>query len=188
MTNRVAMCGQKGVRMRPAEPRDLPRVLALFFAATAHMNRNGIPQWDSLYPDETTLRRDIARGEMYLLDENGAAVSAVVLNGEQAPEYAAVGWKHVGGRIGVIHRLCVSPARQGERFGKRTMLLAERELYGMGYRLVRLDAFSQNPAAIRLYESMGYRKAGEISLRKGVFHCYEKRLGPPETDGSGAPG
>lgn len=34
----------------------------------------------------------------------------------------------------------------------------------------------RHPAAVRLYESAGYRRAGEVRCRKGVFSCYEKPL------------
>ncbi len=45
-----------------------------------------------------------------------------------------------------------------------------------GYDVIRLDAFTRNPAAVRLYEGRGYRKAGIVSFRKGPFYCFEKRI------------
>jgi hypothetical protein len=41
---------------------------------------------------------------------------------------------------------------------------------------IRLDAFTLNPGAIRLYEGRGYRKAGSVRFRKGMFNCYEKAV------------
>jgi RimJ/RimL family protein N-acetyltransferase len=56
------------------------------------------------------------------------------------------------------------------------MLLAEQELLRQGYSSVRLDAFTHNPFSCKLYESIGYTKAGEVIFRKGRFNLYEKDL------------
>jgi hypothetical protein len=36
---------------------------------------------------------------------------------------------------------------------------------------------SQNPQALNLYRRLGYRDVGTVTLRKGLFHCFEKALG-----------
>ena len=54
----------------------------------------------------------------------------------------------------------------------------EQSVLDRGLRAIRLDAFSLNPAALKLYESRGYERAGEIQFRKGLFYLYEKRLTP----------
>jgi ribosomal protein S18 acetylase RimI-like enzyme len=56
------------------------------------------------------------------------------------------------------------------------MKYAEDTLRSEGIEAVRLDAFSQNPAALRLYEKRGYEKVGEVTFRKGRFYLFEKKL------------
>lgn len=58
------------------------------------------------------------------------------------------------------------------------MRFIESTFLGNGIQAVRLDAFSLNPYALRLYERLGYRKTGEVTFRKGVFYLYEKELSP----------
>lgn len=41
---------------------------------------------------------------------------------------------------------------------------------------IRLDAFSLNPYALKMYEALGYEKVGEINWRKGTFYLCEKKL------------
>lgn len=41
---------------------------------------------------------------------------------------------------------------------------------------IRLDVFTQNPFALRLYEKTGYRKTGTADWRKGKFILMEKVL------------
>lgn len=41
---------------------------------------------------------------------------------------------------------------------------------------LRLDAFSENPFALKLYRSLGYRETGTAVFRKGKFYLFEKNL------------
>lgn len=164
------------IDFRKAVQTDLQKVWKVFTGAILHMDEQGILQWDEIYPNKDLILDDIKNQQMYLAIENGVLISAVVLNEYQDEEYAALSWRYTGEKTAVIHRLCVSPAQQGKGWGKRTVQLAEQKLTELGYTCVRLDAFSQNPFALHLYESLGYEKAGEVRFRKGKFYCYEKRL------------
>lgn len=159
-----------------AVPADLPEVLALFQAATKHMDEQGIPQWDEIYPNREVLESDIARGELTVGRIGGKIACVFVLSERYDEEYAQGRWRFPGSRYCVLHRLCVHPAFQNRRVAARTMDSIEAALKSDGIEFVRLDAFSLNPYALRLYESRGYEKAGEVTFRKGLFYLYEKKL------------
>jgi ribosomal protein S18 acetylase RimI-like enzyme len=163
-------------KFRVANRQDLTEVIELYSDAVRRMESQGIDQWDAAYPDYDTLFGDIQKQEMYLLIQDDRILSAVVLNEEQDPQYQTAGWKHPGGKIAVIHRLCVKPSEQGKSLGKKTVLLAEQELLRQEYDSVRLDAFPKNSVALKLYSSLGYQKTGEVFFRKGKFYLYEKLL------------
>src|SRR5216683_1705261 len=76
----------------------------------------------------------------------------------------------------VAHRLMVNPKQQGKRIGRDLMRFAENWARAKGYSAIRLDAFSANPRALRLYGGLGYRDSGGASFRKGPFRCFEKEL------------
>ena len=164
------------LHFRAAVQQESQEIFKIFSDAITHMNELGIDQWDSIYPDQLTIHNDIQCRTMYLLSQKDSIISVIVLNEEQSPEYKTVCWQHRGRKVAVIHRLCVKPTEQGNGFGRKTILLAEKELLKQGYDCARLDAFSQNPVATKLYESLGYEKVGEVSFRKGIFNCYEKLL------------
>jgi ribosomal protein S18 acetylase RimI-like enzyme len=161
---------------RRASETDADEVAALFQAALRHLRAEGIDQWDELYPDRAILEEDIAKGEMYLLIDEGKLASAVVLNEEQYEEYSTAGWIDRDGRTAVVHRLCVHPDLQGQGVGRETMRRCEELLAEAGYSSARLDAFSENRAALRLYEGLGYCRRGTAVFRKGAFGLYEKLL------------
>lgn len=174
------MDSDERMELRPAREEDLPRVVRLFSGAVRRMRENGIEQWDEIYPDADILSSDIQKREMYLLETDGNISAAVVLNEDQPPEYTAVPWKFDANPVAVVHRLCVAAESQGKRLGVGTLLLSEELLKKRGYRCIRLDAFPRNPAAMRLYPSCGYRFAGRVTFRKGLFNVYEKLLTLPE--------
>ena len=153
---------------RKAGPEDLAQVFALFTDAIHTMDKDGIPQWDEVYPDERTLKEDIEHGQMYL--------AVFVLNLEYDPQYANGVWAEPDSFL-VLHRLCVSPRVQNRGLGKLTVQAAEARAAALGVKALRLDAFKQNPYALRLYERMGYRIVGDVVFRKGPFFLMEKQLG-----------
>jgi len=161
---------------RLANKDDLPYIMRMFKDAIAYMCSHGIQQWDDIYPNEQLLHSDIENRQMYVLVCGGTIVSAAVINEEQDEGYETAEWKFRKERAAVLHRLCVSPAYHNREFGKETVLLAEDTMKAAGYTAVRLDAFSQNPSALRLYEGLGYTRAGEVTFRKGRFFLYEKLL------------
>ncbi len=160
---------------RPADERDAEAIVALFKQAIAHMCANGIEQWDDKYPDADLLRGDIKSGEMRVLERGGDILAVVVINAKQDDEYAQGDWR-CGSNPAVIHRLCVHPKHQHQGIAAEVMRHAEQLIAKQGYDCIRLDAFTQNPYALRLYERFGYRKAGEVTYRKGCFLLMEKAL------------
>jgi GNAT superfamily N-acetyltransferase len=167
---------QKDETLRLALIEEYEAVLDIFSRAVVQMNDNGIRQWDELYPDKATLLTDIQREQMYVYVIDNRPIACVVLNDEQDSTYKAIRWSCQSGRCAVVHRLCVDPLFQNGGVARRMLGAAEELLKQKNYISIRLDAFSQNPFALRLYERAGYTNRGEISLRKGVFYCYEKLL------------
>ncbi len=161
--------------MRLATPEDVDNVVALVRDCISHMRCHDIHQWDDLYPDRLTIEVD-ARGFAFIATSETGLVGYVALGASQDPEYAEVPWQFTAGPTVVIHRLMVSPAYQGRGLAKALMGLAESHALTSGYRTVRLDAFVGNPAALHLYERLGYREAGAIQLRTGEFRCFEREL------------
>lgn len=155
---------------------DLIPIFDVYKAAIAHMNEIGIPQWDELYPTYEDIRGDIYRGEHYIGLSEGNIVCAFTLNRDCDSQYEAADWSVRDRPFIVLHRLCVSPAFQNRGAGRKTMLYIEALAQAEGIASIRLDAFSLNPYALRLYEGLGYRRTGTANFRKGLFYLYEKTL------------
>lgn len=166
--------------IRIAGREDLVSVFSVIEQATAEMKRRGIDQWDEHYPSREILENDIERRKMYVHLAEKEISGIVALDDRQPPEYEAVPWSYPG-RALVVHRLTVHPTRQGQGVASSLMQFAEQEIALGSYEVIRLDAFEENPAALALYEHRGYRYAGNVRFRKGLFRCFEKRVGPEST-------
>lgn len=161
---------------RQAVLADAEEVVKLFHIAVSHMVDHEIYQWDEIYPDEEVLTGDICNEEMYLLVHDGQISACVVINEDQDEAYDTAPWHYRGGKIAVIHRLCVTPAVQGAGNGRLTMQYAEGLIKDLGYSSIRLDTFSDNHIARSLYEKLGYSYVGIVTFRKGLFCLLEKKL------------
>jgi len=164
------------VSIRHAKIQDLEKIGILIKDAIHNMNQNGILQWDELYPDQQLIEEDILNSHMYLGEIENQLVCMFVINQQFDEQYIAGDWKYKESSYMVIHRLCVNPAYQKHGVGTKTMQIIENMLMNDGIKAIRLDAFSQNPYALRMYERLGYQKTGEANWRKGLFYLYEKLL------------
>lgn len=159
-----------------AQEADLNEIFALFRAAIAEMERQEIYQWDEVYPDRDILRLDIIARQLFVGKINSEIVCAYVLNTDCDAEYQFGEWKYQQEYARIVHRLCVHPNYQRCGVARNTMLHIERQARNLGARSIRLDAFTLNPYALRLYERLGYNPVGTVTWRKGNFYLMEKLI------------
>lgn len=161
---------------RKATPHDLTEVFGVYQSAIIRMRKNGIDQWDDIYPSYDILKKDIEKNNLYVGEKKNTIAVSFVLSGEVETEYDAGAWQYPDLSFSIIHRLCVHPDFWCRGVGQRTVAFIEKNLKAKGMGAVRLDAFSENPAALHLYEKMGYRRVGQVDFRKGIFYLFEKKL------------
>lgn len=153
--------GRRPLSLVPATAADVDAVFALYQSCTAAMLARGIRQWDSGYPDRKTAADAADRGDLFRLLDRGDLVGSVILNQLAAPEYAPIVWTEPEPAL-IIHTLVIDPHRQGGGLGRAAMDACEGFARTRGCRCVRLDAYPGNPAAIALYERLGYLRRGAV--------------------------
>ena len=161
---------------RKATSADLPSICLLVKDAIAVMERNNIHQWDEIYPTEADYRGDINDGNLFVGEKDGEIAVVFAVNQNQDTAYQFGNWSCHSGNFRVIHRLCVNPKFQNQGIAKQTLHHIEQSLKNKGVESIRLDVFTLNPHAIRLYENAGYKKTGTAEWRKGVFWLMEKGI------------
>ena len=138
------------------------------------MREQGIEQWDEVYPAREDFAKDIEQGYLYVADKEDKMAAIYVISEECDDAYMNGQWENE--RPCIIHRLCVSADCQNEGVGKKVLEHIENQLVDMGYDSVRLDVFSENPYALKLYDNNGYTKRGYADWRKGRFYLMEKSI------------
>ena len=162
--------------IRKAVSSDLDLVDCIFKRAIITMEKNHISQWDEKYPTRNILDEDIGKSQMFLGLIDNHVVSVAVINQEFDEEYHYANWNYPEESFAIIHRFCVNPDFQNRGIAVATMKELEKQIKDMKINTIRLDAYSQNPYALKLYEKLGYVKTGEARWRKGLFYLYEKKI------------
>ena len=166
------------MRIRLATQGDLASLALLVRRVVPLMRAEGNLQWDDSYPNAEVFGQDIQRGQLWIAEIDGHIAGVVAITGDPEPDYIQADWDHTEAAL-VVHRLAVDPEFRGAGVAKALMLQAEEVAQQNGFSAIRIDTNIENQATQRLFPRLGYRFAGEISLRMrpGLrFLCYEKRL------------
>jgi ribosomal protein S18 acetylase RimI-like enzyme len=159
-----------------AKTEDLNIINDIYKNAIENMIKNSIFQWDEIYPNKNIIESDIVKKQLYKVIFENNIISAFVLNKEYDNEYSNGIWNYNGNNFIVLHRLCLNTKYQNKGFGTKIMLHIENYLKSKNINSIRLDAFSENLIALKLYNKLGYKKVGEANFRKGLFILFEKIL------------
>lgn len=159
-----------------ADLKNLDNVCLLIRKATENMENQNIHQWDAEYPNREILREDIEKGQLYIGSVNEKTAVIYVLNHEFDEEYKNGQWKFPDKPFCIIHRLCVDPDFQNKGVAKAVIKHVEEYAAAKGFKAIRLDCFTGNPYAIKLYTNSGYNTVGYADWRIGRFFLMEKYL------------
>jgi ribosomal protein S18 acetylase RimI-like enzyme len=156
-----------------AKAEEIDQIMDLVQAAIVTMEKIGIFQWSTHYPNRELILSDIAAGSFYTLSVDQKIAGMMALNEDQQPEYKNLVWDDMYGRPLVIHRLGVHPDFQKRGLAKQLVRFAEQYARENGYTSIRLDTFGGNFQALRLYNALKYRHVGNINFGRGDFWTFE---------------
>ena len=162
------------LKYRKAFPNDIEEICSMVQNAVDVMAQQNIFQWDDLYPTREDFLKDVGENQLYVGLVNGQIAVVYALNQKYDKEYDNGKWRYKDEAFYIIHRFCVNPAFQNKGIAKSTLLYIEKQLVEMGVHVIRLDVFSNNQFALRLYRSLGYSEVGYADWRKGRFFLMEK--------------
>lgn len=155
---------------------DIKDITNLISDAIEEMELHKIFQWDEIYPTEEDFIEDIRKGNLFVVKEDGKLVAIYVISDESDEAYKSANWKYEDETSYILHRFCVSRDFLNMGYGKKILLNIENQIRDMGYKSIRLDVFTNNPYAQKLYRHSGYEVRGFADWRKGRFDLMEKLL------------
>jgi GNAT superfamily N-acetyltransferase len=168
------------VKIRLADPSDLPCVAGILADAAAWLNDRGVRQWPEYgFPEGETLGR-LRRGETYLalLDDIIVGTISLDTSGEPfwSPEEAESSL--------FIHRLAVVRAHAGRGLGKALLDFARCEAKRRGCKWLRLDCVGDNEGLKTYYKHEGFTLVKIVPLphddSEALFAQRVDRLSKPD--------
>ncbi len=154
---------------------DLDEVYAASRSATAALRAAGVEQWNDYYPTREDFQADLAENHLHVGRAEGRIAVFYALDQCCDEDYRNGCWQ-VDGPFAVLHRLCVHPDFQHQGIARETLRHIEAALKPTHVRAIRLDVFSGNFSAVRLYWRAGYTQVGEVNWQMGQFYLMEKVL------------
>ena len=129
-----------------------------------------------IYPTSDTAKLGVKNDSLFVMEENGEIIAAVILDTKQPPEYRDLPWKVDAGhqKALVIHTLCVDPEHSGEGLGSALVEYAKSLALDKKCLCVRLNTTSKNSPALHMYEKNGFYTVAERKiLLNGQIPCGE---------------
>lgn len=166
--------------LRPANERDAPIIWDILQGAIEQRRLEGSDQWQNGYPNEQTVRDDIANSAAYVLVEDGTVIAyaAIILDGE--PAYDTIDGKWLGdGPYATVHRVARTRDVKSRGVATTFFKLIEDLCIELGIPSIRLDTNFDNLAMLKILENLSYRYCGEIFYEGAPRRAYEKILSRP---------
>ncbi len=165
--------------IRHATAADLPAMQGIFAEGRVLMLQRGFDQWRNGYPTDGILLEDIAKGEAWLLLQNGApaAVAAFCFGAE--PTYAKIyeGAWHTKEPYATLHRFAASNAARGKGAAAALYAHLERTAAAANMAAVRSDTHKENLAMQRFLRRRGFTPCGVVLMPDGTERvAFEKAL------------
>ena len=149
--------------IRLATLQDLPRLLDIYTTARAFMRAHGnLKQWNGAYPDEPTLRADIALQQLYVIEDGQTVHGCFALIDGVEPTYHAIedGDWFSSRPYGTIHRIASDGTQRG-MFHECASFASRR------FDHLRVDTHADNYPMQGAVQKFGFRYQGVIHLEDG---------------------
>lgn len=166
------------LQLKLVEKEEIQLALSLIADGKAHLEEQGIPQWQGAYPKLEMIESDISEKKAYFLMLDGEAVGYYCLDFGGEPEYKNLKGQWLGDLpYGVIHRMCISSKHRGKGLAVQAYTLAEQLCKERNFRSIRVDTAPQNKKMLHIIEQSGYTYCGTIVYAdEGLRVAYEKLL------------
>ncbi len=158
--------------VRRATENDLLRALDIYDSARRFMRQRGnTVQWVNGYPSETLLRQDVARGDLYVMEEDGVVYGVFAFIIGDDPTYQTIhgAWLDTATPYGTLHRL----GSDGTRRGVLTKAV-DWALTRLPH--LRADTHEANLPMQRCLERAGFTRCGVIHIADGTPRLAYERV------------
>lgn len=151
------------IRIRQATINDIDRLMPLYAAAKAYMNRSGNPnQWIDGYPSRALIAGDIEKGHTHIIESDGIPEAVFSYIPGEDPTYAQIDGHWLDDApYAVVHRLASAGRLKG--VGKICLDWSLSQCPNL-----RVDTHADNLTMQHILESYGFVRCGIIHTHNGT--------------------
>lgn len=165
-----------GKSVRAAREEDIPRMMELMASAKAIMRADGnFQQWNSHYPDEEVLLRDIRSGHSFVIEDNGIVHGTFAYIEGADPTYADIfdgQWIDDVQPYAVIHRIASTAGSHGIAAACFSWCWEHSQN-------LRIDTHRDNHIMRHVIEKFGFRYCGIIYVADGTERLAYQKVSEP---------
>ena len=164
------------MNIRKTTPTDIDAVMSIIEEARGTIAALGIDQWQNGSPNRAMIEEDIALGQGYCVEAEGAVIGtfALIENGEPTYDRIYDGEWQTSDRCNdgtaaylAIHRVAISVACRGSGISTAIINHAADTARRLGRVSLRIDTHRGNVVMRRMLEKHGFVHCGTIYLQNG---------------------
>lgn len=174
------------MRISPANPDDVVKLLAFREEAATWLRRLGSDQWQRPYPEDRLLAT-IEAGAVFMLTDGNVTAATITL--DSTVEEGLWVEQELSEPSQYVTKLTVARSHAGQNLGGRLLDWAGDRAYRGGARWLRLDAWTKNEALQRYYLQQGFEHVrtvhdgGAVNGGPRVSGWLAQRLAAPAKHG-----
>ena len=157
---------------RAAAEEDLPAILRIVDEARAGLKKQKVDQWQGPYPDGEVFRRDIERGECFVVLHGDETAAFFTLSTRPEADYDTLtdGKWTEGMDAAVLHRCAVAAKYRGSGVAEKMVRFIDERALARSLRCIRTDTHRKNKSMQRLLRENGYRYRGNLQITAEPGH------------------
>jgi GNAT superfamily N-acetyltransferase len=143
--------------------------------AIEQRRKEGSRQWQDGYPNEETVRADMAKGFGHVLEFEGNAIAYAAILFEIEPAYEEIEGKWLSnGPYAVVHRVATAESMKGKGVATALFHKIEELVKARGVPSLKVDTNFDNQPMLKIMDRLGYTYCGEVYFRGSARRAFEK--------------
>lgn len=164
-------------RRRLATKKDIPAIMLLIEQGRKRLAGLGVDQWQGEYPNEESIRNDIAQKQGHVFISNDMIIAYAAIVFEDDPYYVNIDGKWLTDNpYVVIHRIAVHDDYTHHGVARFIFQTAEKIASKRNISAFRIDTHLQNHYMRNLIRQYGFTLCGIVQVRDGKRLAYEKAI------------
>ena len=129
--------------------------------------------WNDLYPTIQDIEDDLKHNNLYVLEINNEIAGSIsIVNKNELDDLNC--WNNSNAKE--FARVCIANKYQHQGYSKYLVSYCLDEIKNRGYTNVHISVAINNTPAVKLYESLNFKKVGNADMWGNSYYLYEKKI------------